>query len=224
MMMLPQLHEVVLHAAAGNWWLPAVHACITWALVGLIWTIQLVHYPLFAAVGRKNFAKYEQQHTRRITVLVMPLMLAELGTAAILAAAGAGGVGSLAGGTAMGQQHRTPEVAASGGIAPQQAGLALLCVIWGSTALVQVPCHTSLEQHGFGAWHDACCLPLVTNSGLYYEGDTYCLIVCVGLWWLIRADMEVHRRLVRSNWIRTVAWSLRGLLAMIMVAKAPPPT
>jgi hypothetical protein len=26
----------------------------------------------------------------------------------------------------------------------------------------------------------------------------------------------VHRRLVRTNWVRTVAWSLRGLLVLWM--------
>ena len=29
----------------------AAHAAATWALVGLIWTVQVVHYPLFALVG-----------------------------------------------------------------------------------------------------------------------------------------------------------------------------
>jgi hypothetical protein len=56
-------------------------------------------------------------------------------------------------------------------------GLALLAIIWLSTAFVQVPCHNGLSQ-GF--------------------------------------DAIVHRRLVRTNWIRTVAWSLRGLLVLWM--------
>jgi hypothetical protein len=54
-------------------------------------------------------------------------------------------------------------------------GLALLAIIWLSTALVQVPCHGLLEK-GF--------------------------------------DAAIHRRLVTTNWTRTVAWSLRGLLAL----------
>ena len=31
-------------------------------------------------------------------------------------------------------------------------------------------------------------------------------------------DAEVHSRLVTSNWIRTVAWTLRGLLAVHLLA------
>lgn len=28
-----------------------VHAAATWAMVGLVWFVQVVHYPLFAQVG-----------------------------------------------------------------------------------------------------------------------------------------------------------------------------
>jgi hypothetical protein len=31
-------------------------------------------------------------------------------------------------------------------------------------------------------------------------------------------DLAAHRQLVRGNWIRTIAWSLRGLLAVLMLA------
>ena len=30
-------------------------------------------------------------------------------------------------------------------------------------------------------------------------------------------NAEVHRRLVSANWIRTIAWSRRGLLVLAMV-------
>ncbi|NND85437.1 MAG: hypothetical protein HKN46_09845 [Acidimicrobiia bacterium] len=43
-----------------------VHAASTWFMVGLIWTIQLVHYPLFARVGAEGFIAYEADHTRRM--------------------------------------------------------------------------------------------------------------------------------------------------------------
>ena len=43
----------------------AVHAAATWALVGLIWTVQLVHYPLFAQVGADTFRSYHARHTQR---------------------------------------------------------------------------------------------------------------------------------------------------------------
>jgi hypothetical protein len=56
------------------------------ALAGLIWTIQLVHYPLFALIGAREWPHYEAEHQRRITRLVAPLMLANVGLAlAVLA-------------------------------------------------------------------------------------------------------------------------------------------
>ena len=53
-------------------------AATTLPLVGLIWTIQLVHYPLFDGVGAEGFAAYERRHAAAITWLVAPLMLGEL--------------------------------------------------------------------------------------------------------------------------------------------------
>lgn len=55
-----------------------------WMMVGLIWLIQLVHYPLFAFVGRDAFVSYAAQHVRRITILVAPIMLIEFGTSIAL--------------------------------------------------------------------------------------------------------------------------------------------
>ena len=62
----------------------SLHAAATWALAGLIWTVQLVHYPLFAQVGQETFREYHRRHTRQITWIVAPLMLGELLTAVFL--------------------------------------------------------------------------------------------------------------------------------------------
>ncbi|MBL6765128.1 MAG: hypothetical protein ISQ14_09230 [Verrucomicrobiae bacterium] len=67
----------------------SVHAAATWALVGLIWTVQLVHYPLFAQVGADTFRAYHARHARQISWIVGPLMAVELGTAALLLVLGA---------------------------------------------------------------------------------------------------------------------------------------
>jgi len=48
------------------------------ALGGLIWTIQVVHYPLFALVGAEGWLRYEAEHQRRITRVVLPLMVANV--------------------------------------------------------------------------------------------------------------------------------------------------
>ena len=127
------------------------HMLSTWALVGLIWTIQLVHYPLFARVGDAAFPIYAHAHGLRITPLVAPLMVIE----------------ALSG---LACWWLLPELSAL-----TTPGVVLLVVIWSSTALLQVPCHRQLA-------------------------DGY--------------DAAVVKRLVRSNWVRTLAWSVRGVIAV----------
>lgn len=46
-------------------------AVATLWLAGMVWTIQVVHYPLFAQVGTDGFATYEAAHSRRITTLLL---------------------------------------------------------------------------------------------------------------------------------------------------------
>jgi hypothetical protein len=103
----------------------SVHAAATWALVGLIWTVQLVHYPLFAQVGADTFRAYHARHTRLITWIVAPLMAVELGTAALLVVLGA------------------RESWLLGSLVP-------LSFIWLATWRVQIPLHDKLSA-GFDA-------------------------------------------------------------------------
>ncbi len=104
------------------------HAAATLALVGLILTVQVVHYPLFRGVGAAGFRAYEAEHARRITFVVLPLMAAELVTALALVV------------------RRPPGVPAW----IVWLGLALVAAIWLSTAFVQVPLHNTLAA-GFDA-------------------------------------------------------------------------
>jgi hypothetical protein len=55
-------------------------------MTGVIWFVQLVHYPLFDLVGRDAWPPYHAAHTRRTGWAVMPMMIAELGSAAVLVA------------------------------------------------------------------------------------------------------------------------------------------
>lgn len=55
----------------------------TLPLVGLIWLIQVVAYPLFAQVGSVDFPAYHKAHSRLITYVVAPLMLGELACATL---------------------------------------------------------------------------------------------------------------------------------------------
>ena len=129
----------------------------TIAMVGLIWFVQVVHYPLMGRVGGAEFRRYERDHQRRTTVVVAPLMLAEAGTALLLL-------------------WLRPSYAP---FALCLVGLVLLAVVWLSTYLWQVPIHRQLA--------------------LEYRSESI-------------------RRLVRSNWLRTVAWSARGVVLGWMAA------
>lgn len=54
------------------------NASATLFMVGLSWFVQVVHYPLFAAVGADRFPAYHREHSRRTTWVVAAPMLAEL--------------------------------------------------------------------------------------------------------------------------------------------------
>jgi hypothetical protein len=53
-------------------------------LTGLIWFVQVVHYPLFHKVGVSGFSGYEKAHMRLTSFVVIPLMLGELVSALLL--------------------------------------------------------------------------------------------------------------------------------------------
>ncbi len=55
-----------------------VQLATTLPLVGLIWFVQVVAYPLFARVAAADFPAYHRAHSRLITFVVAPLMLGEL--------------------------------------------------------------------------------------------------------------------------------------------------
>lgn len=132
--------------------------CATLYMTGVIWMVQLVHYPLMAKVGDGPFIEYHQRHTRMMGLTVGPPMLIEAFTSVLLIAR-------------MGGYQFWPAI----------TGAALVVVIWLSTALLQVPCHMKLEQ-GF--------------------------------------DPRTHRFLVKSNWIRTWAWSMRAVLVAWLMLTA----
>jgi hypothetical protein len=54
-------------------------------MTGLIWTIQLLHYPAFKFIAEDQFKNFHLFHSRNITFIVLPIMLLELVTAIILA-------------------------------------------------------------------------------------------------------------------------------------------
>ena len=63
------------------WWL---HVASVWFMTGLIWLIQLVHYPLMDRIPPDGFIEFHQSHSFRITWIVAPVMLLELMTSILL--------------------------------------------------------------------------------------------------------------------------------------------
>ncbi len=66
---------------AESWWWWA-HVAASWALVGLIWTVQIVVYPQMARQAANTWVFWHAGYTRRMGFVVGPLMLIELGGAA----------------------------------------------------------------------------------------------------------------------------------------------
>ena len=58
-----------------------VQLATTLPLVGVIWLVQVVSYPLFLRVGAAEFPAYHAAHARLITFVVGPLMVIELAAA-----------------------------------------------------------------------------------------------------------------------------------------------
>lgn len=115
-----------------------VHAGATLVMVGVIWTMQLVHYPLFARIPADVFVAYERSHMNRISLIVGPTMLAELATALWIA------------------------IAPPPGVPPTLAGIGLGLVLVNalSTATLQGPAHQRLA----GGWDEALIARLVRTN------------------------------------------------------------
>lgn len=73
-----------------SWVRPLVitHVAATLFMVGLIWTIHVVHYPLFAEVGESTYVAYQAAHVDRIGMLLaVPWLLEGLTLLGVLAMA-----------------------------------------------------------------------------------------------------------------------------------------
>ncbi len=135
-----------------------VNAATTWFMCGVIWLVQLVHYPLFRDYDRNTFTAVMLVHQKRTALVVFPAMAAGLISSLLLAAHPPSGVPGW-----------MPWV-----------GVASAAVWSVSTARVQVPLHEKLAAHGFSS--------------------------------------AVHTRLVTTNWVRTTAWSVQGVICIGMLS------
>jgi hypothetical protein len=131
----------------------------TLVMVGVIWFVQHVHYPLLATFGVKSAASVAVDHQRRTGhVVAVPMAVEGLSTLVLLVS------------RPDGVMWLWPWV-----------GAALLAVALGSTVLLSVPLHARMAAD---------------------------------------PQVDTGRRLVTTNWPRTVAWSLRGIVCIVMTAQA----
>jgi hypothetical protein len=122
--------------------------CSTLLMTGIIWVIQLVHYPSFCFIAAHDFEKFCKFHQKNITLIVLPLMLIELVFSLIILT---------------NKFHDKSYV----------LSMAFLLVIWIVTIFVSVPLHRLLLKE--------------------------------------KSDVLITR-LIRTNWYRTIGWTLRTLL------------
>ncbi len=135
-------------------WIFLLHLAFSIYMTGVIWFVQIVHYPLMGKVGPEYFVAYERSHTMLTTFVVGPQMVVELATAVLL----------------FFLMKDLP--------AWWWLNLGLIGVVWASTFFIQVPLHQSLSQ---------------------------------------AFDEAKHLKLVNSNWIRTIAWTVRAFLLLFFV-------
>jgi hypothetical protein len=65
-----------------------IHLAATLFMVGLIWTIHYVHYPLFAYVGESTYASFQAAHVERIgKLLFVPWLIEGITLIGVLALA-----------------------------------------------------------------------------------------------------------------------------------------
>lgn len=132
-----------------------IQAVATWIMVGIIWFVQVVHYPLFSRV-QTNFTAYEKEHIRRTSYVVTPVMLIEAISALAL--------------VALAQTELLTRLAVANGMT--------LILIWMSTFLFQVSEHKRLR---------------------------------------LAFSKKVIHNLLATNWIRTIAWTLKGGIVIWML-------
>ncbi len=102
----------------------------TLGMFGVIWFVQIAHYPMFLEIVPSSFPRYEAAYAHRMGYIAGPLMVAELLSSLLLLA----------------PLLRPPCTRG----AEAWVGLALVGLLWASTAFVQVPLHNQL-QAGYNA-------------------------------------------------------------------------
>ena len=131
----------------------------TMFMVGLIWFVQIVHYPLLAVVGMDRAIDVAVEHQRRTSWVVgFPMALEGVSTLWLM--------------------FDTPD--GVNRLVPWVTG-AILGIVLLSTVFLSVPLHARMAEN---------------------------------------PEPSIGRRLVTTNWPRTIGWSTRGVLVAVMLWQA----
>ena len=108
------------------------HLVVTAIMCGIIWWVQVVHYPMFSSIGAEEFVSYHARNVQRTTMVVGPVMLTEACLALVLVYL----------------------LTAQNVLGFAWVGMGLLAVVWGTTAFFSVPAHGVLAAGFDSAAHD----------------------------------------------------------------------
>ena len=145
-----------------------IHLAATLFMVGLIWTIHYVHYPLFAYVGESTYASFQAAHVERIgKLLFVPWLTEGITLIGVLALAFLGGHKAL----------RVPAVVNS-------AAMAVVLVISGFWS---APAHAKLADGFDKSVHDQ----LMTVNLIRAIAWTVCGICAIWIVLFNSADNEL---------------------------------
>ena len=124
-----------------------IHFLSSFYMMVIIWFVQIVHYPLFLELTKNSMANYFKIHQSRISYLVVPGMIVEALSCIIL--------------------YEFIDLTL------WIILMSMICCIWLSTFMIQVPCHKKL---------------------------------------LLVPNYRTINRLIVSNWIRTLLWTIKTLI------------
>ena len=130
-----------------------INSFASFFMTGLIWYVQLVHYPSFRFVREADFHDFHNFHSLRTGYIVMPVMVTELASSGAL-------------------------WYSDSWSSLNAWGFYIVILIWAATFFLSVPMHSIL------------------NSA---------------------KDDDAINRLVTTNWLRTILWTIKSVLAIILL-------
>jgi hypothetical protein len=135
-----------------------INGVATFTMIGIIWFVQHVHYPLLATFSTDVARSVALEHQRRTGhVVAVPMALEGVSTLVLLVQRPAGVW-----------------------VVWPWIGAVLLAVALGSTVMLSVPRHARMAD---------------------------------------QPDPRIGHELVSTNWPRTIAWTLRGAICILMIVR-----